>query len=119
MPVGPNGEPLPYPGDPGFVPEMAPGMGGGPGPDIPPMDAGMGMGMGPDIPPPMPPMPPPDLAAGAAPGMRDAIVGRLEEIESEKAQLVAALQEMDQEMGMPQDGPAGEPVMAPPPGLLA
>ncbi len=111
MPVGPNGEPLPYP------PEMAPGM--GVPPDIPPMDAGMGMGMGPDIPPPMPPMPPPDLAAGAAPGMRDAIVGRLEEIESEKAQLVAALQEMDQEMGMPQDGPAGEPVMAPPPGLLA
>lgn len=111
MPVGPSGEPLPYPGDPGFVPEMAPGM--GVPPDIPLM------GAGPDIPPPMPPMPPPDLAAGAAPGMREAIVGRLEEIESEKAQLVAALQEMDQEMGMPQDGPAGEPVMAPPPGLLA
>jgi hypothetical protein len=30
MPIGPGGERLPYPGDPGY-------MGNGPGPDIPPM----------------------------------------------------------------------------------
>ena len=91
MPIGPNGERLPYPG---------PAMGGAPGPDMPVVPradpATMGMGPGPDIPPQGPPMPPPDLAAGAAPGMKEAIVGRLQELEQEKAQLMAALQNMDQ-----------------------
>ena len=94
MPIGPNGERLPYPGDANF------GMGGGPGPDMPVVPradpATMGMGPGPDIPPQGPPMPPPDLAAGSAPGMKEAIVGRLQELEQEKAQLMAALQNMDQ-----------------------
>ena len=112
MPIGPNGERLPYPG---------PAMGGGPGPDIPmgppggmpmgpppvgPGGMGPGMGAGPDL----PPMPPPDLAAGAAPDMKEAIVGRLQELEQEKAQLISALQNMEQVgLGMEQG----------PPGLLA
>jgi len=41
MPIGPRGEPLPYP----------PGMGAGRGPDMPPMNPGMGVGPGPDLPP--------------------------------------------------------------------
>ena len=39
--------------------------------------------------------PPPDLAAGAAPDMRGMIIQRLEEIEMEKGQLVAALQQIE------------------------
>ena len=113
MPIGPNGERLPYPG---------PAMGGGPGPDIPmgpgapmgppPMDPAMmgGPGMGDRPGPDMPPMPTPDLAAGSAPGMKEAIVGRLQELEQEKAQLMSALQNMEQVgLGVPQG----------PPGLLA
>ena len=57
----------------------------------------------------MPPMPPPDLEAGAAPGMRQAIMGRLEELEMEKAELEAALLEMGS------DSPQAAPM---PPGLL-
>jgi len=36
MPIGPRGERLPYPGEPGAGP-MNPGMGVGPGPDVPQM----------------------------------------------------------------------------------
>ena len=57
----------------------------------------------------MPPMPPPDLAAGAAPGMKQAIMGRLQELEVEKAELEAALLEMGS------DSPQASPM---PPGLL-
>ena len=57
----------------------------------------------------MPPMPPPDLEAGAASGMRQAIIGRLEELEMEKAELEAALLEMGS------DSPQASPM---PPGLL-
>jgi len=57
----------------------------------------------------MPPMPPPDLEAGAAPGLRQAIIGRLEELEMEKAELEAALLEMGS------DSPQASPM---PPGLL-
>ena len=39
--------------------------------------------------------PPPDLAAGAAPDMRGVIIQRLEEIEMEKGQLIAALQQIE------------------------
>ena len=118
MPVGPNGELLPYPGDPGFPGGPGPGMplGGMPPQEMPmgmppgamPMDQGMldpamqDQGM-------MPPMPPPDLEAGAAPGMRQAIIGRLEELEMEKAELEAALLEMGS------DSPQAAPM---PPGLL-
>jgi len=99
MPIGPNGERLPYPGDPGFA-------SGGPGPGVPmgrrPIDPAMMAGMGAE---PGPDMPPPDLAAGAAPGMKEAIVGRLQELEQEKAQLISALQNMEQVgLGMGQPG---------------
>ena len=86
-------------------------MGGMPPQEMPmgmPMDQGMldpaiqDQGM-------MPPMPPPDLEAGAAPGMRQAIMGRLEELEMEKAELEMALLEMGS------DSPQASPM---PPGLL-
>ena len=111
MPVGPNGEPLPYPGDPGFPGGPGPGMPMGMPIDpmgMPTMDPGMldpavsEQGM-------VPPIPPPDLEAGAAPGMRQAIIGRLQELEMEKAELEAALLEMGS------DSPQAEPI---PPGLL-
>jgi len=72
----------------------------------------MGAGPGPD----MPPMPPPDLAAGSAPGMKEAIVGRLQELEQEKAQLMSALQNMEQ-VGLGMGQPAGLGMEQP--GLLA
>ena len=110
MPVGPNGEPLPYPGDPGFPGGPGPGMPLG---GMPPQEMPMGMPMEQGMLDPamqeMPPMPPPDLAAGAAPGMKQAIIGRLEELEMEKAELEAALLEMGS------DSPQASPT---PPGLL-
>ena len=78
----------------------------------PAMMGGPGMGPGPD----MPPMPPPDLAAGSAPGMKEAIVGRLQELEQEKAQLMSALQNMEQ-VGLGLEQPAGLGMGQP--GLLA
>ena len=85
MPIGPRGERLPYPGEPGAGP-MNPGMGVGPGPDMPPIEAvvariqelqaelqqlvalaeqmggpGMGAGRGPDLPPGIPQGGPPGL----------------------------------------------------------
>jgi len=91
MPMGgmpPQEMPMGMPMDPGM---LEPGMGVGPGPDLPPG------------------MPPPDLEAGAAPGMRQAIMGRLQELEMEKAELEAALLEMGS------DSPQASPM---PPGLL-
>jgi hypothetical protein len=83
---------------------------------MPPQEMPMGMPMDPGMLDPamqeqgmMPPMPPPDLEAGAAPGMRQAIMGRLQELEMEKAELEAALLEMGS------DSPQASPM---PPGLL-
>ena len=53
--------------------------------------------------------PPPDLAAGAAPDMRGMIIQRLEEIEMEKGQLVAALQQIEGG-GMQGGPPVGNPM---------
>ena len=111
MPIGPNGERLPYPGDPGFPGGPGPGMPMGPPPMDPAMMGGPGMGGGPG-----PDMPPPDLAAGAAPGMKEAIVGRLQELEQEKAQLMSALQNMEQ-VGLGMEQPVGLGMEQP--GLLA
>ena len=106
MPIGPRGEPLPYP----------PGMGAGRGPDMPPMSPGMGGGPGPDMPPmggqqQMPPI--------------EAVVARIQELQAELQQLVA----LAEQMSGPQQG--GNPAQAGidatnaavgrggPPGLLA
>ena len=75
MPIGPNGEPLPYP----------PGMGAGRGPDMPPMNPGMGVGPGPDMPP------------------IEAVVARIQELQAELQQLVALAEQMG--AGGPQGGP--------------
>jgi len=94
MPIGPNGEPLPYP----------PGMGAGRGPDMPPMNPGVGPG------PQMPPI--------------EAVIARIQELEAELQQLVALAEQMggpgmgagrgpDLPPGIPQGGPPGMP-----PGLL-
>ena len=64
MPIGPNGEPLPYP----------PGMGAGRGPDMPPMNPGVGPG------PQMPPI--------------EAVVARIQELQAELQQLVALAEQM-------------------------
>ena len=64
MPIGPSGERLPYPGEPGAGP-MNPGMGVGPGPDRPPQ---------------MPPI--------------EAVVARIQELEAELQQLVALAEQM-------------------------
>ena len=70
-----------------------------------PMEGPQQIPVGPPMPPTMglmggeapvdPFAPPPDLAAGAAPDMRGMIIQRLEEIEMEKGQLVAALQQIE------------------------
>ena len=57
--------------------------------------------------------PPPDLAAGAAPDMRGVIIQRLEEIEMEKGQLIAALQQIEgggMGGGMQGGPPVGNPM---------
>ena len=77
MPIGPNGEPLPYP----------PGMGAGRGPDMPPMNPGMGGGPGPDMPPQMPPI--------------EAVVARIQELQAELQQLVALAEQMGAGGGNP------------------
>ena len=106
MPIGPNGEPLPYP----------PGMGAGRGPDMPPMNPGMGAGPGPDLPPmggqqQMPPI--------------EAVVARIQELEAELSQLISLAEQMGAG-GQPQPGMgAGRGPDLPPgipqgqPGLLA
>ena len=73
MPIGPNGEPLPYP----------PGMGAGRGPDMPPMNPGMGVGPGPDMPP------------------IEAVVARIQELQAELQQLVALAEQMGAGGGNP------------------
>ena len=101
MPIGPNGEPLPYP----------PGMGAGRGPDMPPMNPGVGPG------PQMPPI--------------EAVVARIQELQAELQQLVALAEQMGRQpqpgMGagrgpdLPPGIPQGGPPMGPPgmpPGLL-
>ena len=83
MPIGPNGEPLPYP----------PGMGAGRGPDMPPMNPGVGPG------PQMPPI--------------EAVVARIQELQAELQQLVALAEQMgagrgpDLPPGIPANGGAG------------
>lgn len=64
MPIGPNGEPLPYGPGP-----MNPGMGGGPGPDMPPPGGQQ-----------MPPI--------------EAVVARIQELQAELQQLVALAEQM-------------------------
>ena len=78
MPIGPGGESLPYPGDPGY-------MGNGPGPDMPPMGGPMG--------PPMagPPMGGPEMG------------GQAERLN----QLLEARQMIDQEIAAIVGGPPG------------
>ena len=104
MPIGPNGERLPYPGEPGAGP-MNPGMGVGPGPDRPPMGGPPG---GQQMPP---------IEAGVA---------RIQELQAELQQLVALAEQMggpgmgagrgpDLPPGIPQGGP---PMPPGPPGLL-
>ena len=92
MPIGPRGEPLPYP----------PGMGAGRGPDMPPMNPGMGVGPGPDRPPQMPPI--------------EAVVARIQELQAELQQLVSLAEQMggmgagrgpDLPPGIPANGGAG------------
>ena len=101
MPIGPNGEPLPYP----------PGMGAGRGPDMPPMNPGMGVGPGPDRPP-----------MGGPPGGQqmppiEAVVARIQELQAELQQLVALAEQMSGPQGGPPMPPQGTPPG--PPGLLA
>ena len=79
MPIGPNGEPLPYP----------PGMGAGRGPDMPPMNPGMGGG------PQMPPI--------------EAVVARIQELQAELQQLVALAEQMSGPQGGPPMPPQGTP----------
>ena len=81
----------------------------------PPMDQGM---LEPGAPPGMPPMPPPDLQAGAAPGMKEAIVGRLQELEMEKAELEFALLQMGSDSPQASPAPPGSAQPPIPPGLL-
>jgi len=89
MPIGPNGEPLPYGPGP-----TNPGMGVGPGPDIPPMGGQQQM----------PPI--------------EAVVARIQELQAELQQLVALAEQMggpgmgagrgpDLPPGIPQGGPPG------------
>ena len=96
MPIGPRGERLPYPGEPGA------GMGAGPGPDMPPMNPGMGVGPGPDRPPQMPPI--------------EAVVARKQDLQAELQQLVA----LAEQMGAGGQGPPMPPqgMLPGPPGLL-
>ena len=95
MPIGPNGEPLPYP------PGMGAGM-GGPPPQGPPMGGPPGGQQ-------MPPI--------------EAVVARIQELQAELQQLVALAEQMG--AGGPQGPPQGGPPMPPqgmppgPPGLLA
>ena len=79
MPIGPNGEPLPYP----------PGMGAGRGPDMPPMNPGMGGG------PQMPPI--------------EAVVARIQELQAELQQLGALAEQMRGPQGGPPMPPQGTP----------
>ena len=64
MPIGPRGERLPYPGEPGA------GMGAGRGPDMPPMGRQQQM----------PPI--------------EAVVARIQELQAELQQLVALAEQM-------------------------
>ena len=93
MPIGPNGEPLPYGPGP-----MNPGMGAGPGPDMPPQGPPGGQQM--------PPI--------------EAVVARIQELQAELQQLVALAEQMsgpqpgmggrpgpDLPPGIPQGGPPG------------
>ena len=88
MPIGPRGERLPYPGEPGA------GMGAGRGPDMPPMGGQQQM----------PPI--------------EAVVARIQELQAELQQLVALAEQMggpgmgagrgpDLPPGIPQGGPPG------------
>ena len=91
MPIGPNGEPLPYGPGP-----TNPGMGVGPGPDMPPMGGQQQM----------PPI--------------EAVVARIQELQAELQQLVALAEQMGgpgMGAGRGPDLPPGIPQG--PPGLLA
>ena len=83
MPIGPRGEPLPYP----------PGMGAGRGPDMPPMNPGMGGG------PQMPPI--------------DAVVARIQELQAELQQLVALAEQMGAGQGPPMGPQGAPPMGPP------
>ena len=106
---------------------MANGAMGGP-PMGPPVGNPMGIMGGMQGPPVDQFGPPPDLAAGAAPDMRGVIIQRLEEIEMEKGQLIAALQQIEgggmgggMQGGPPVGNPMGGPQVGGPPmggGLL-
>ena len=85
MPIGPGGERLPYPGDPGC-------MGNGPGPDIPPMGG------------------PNDFLGG--PGFDPRVTGATGQVETggqadRLSQLLEARQMIDQEIAAIVGGPPG------------
>jgi len=85
MPIGPGGERLPYPGDPGY-------MGNGPGPDIPPMGG------------------PNDFLGG--PGFDPRVTGATGQVQTggqagRLNQLLEARQMIDQEIAAIVGGPAG------------
>ena len=72
MPIGPNGEPLPYPGEAG--------AGQAAGPPFDPRAMNPGVGTGPQMPPQMPPI--------------EAVVARIQELQAELQQLVALAEQM-------------------------
>ena len=95
MPIGPNGEPLPYPGEAG--------AGQAAGPPFDPRAMNPGVGTGPAIPPGQQQMPP-----------IEAVVARIQELQAELQQLVALAEQMG--AGRGPDLPPGIPQG--PPGLL-
>ena len=91
MPIGPRGEPLPYPGEAGA------GQAAGPAFDPRAMNPGVGTG------PQMPPI--------------EAVVARIQELQAELQQLVALAKQMGAGGGATQGMPPGQPMASP--GLLA
>ena len=106
MPIGPRGEPLPYPGEAG--------AGQAAGPPFDPRAMNPGVGTGPNMPPQMPPI--------------EAVVARIQELQAELQQLMALAEQMgggqagpDLPQGVPVNGRAGIDATnaAMGPGLLA
>jgi hypothetical protein len=89
MPIGPNGEPLPYPNNGATQPG---------GPPFDPRAMNPGVGTGPQMPP------------------IEAVVARIQELEAELQQLVA-LAEQISGRGGPQPGMGGRPGPDLPPGI--
>ena len=97
MPIGPNGERLPYP----------PGMGAGRGPDLPPMNPAMGAGPGPDL----PPMPPPGGNVMAAKQRLMEIVAEADAILTQHPELAEGMAGEEAVPATPVGVPGGMPEM--------